>query len=403
MSTMSIDAVRRALAERGISHVGPEDLVEFGGHAQQDGGGEGGAGGVEFLRTLHREFSGLGILTELFMDPDVTDVLVNPDGSIWIDRGEGLEIAEMPSVPPGQARELAVRLAARCGARLDNAMPFADGVLTDLPEGIPARRVRVHAALAPPMDGGASISLRALHRGHSHVADLVRDGMMSPALGMVLRQLVRQRMNILISGGTGAGKTTLLTALLGEVPDNQRMILVEDTPEIIAEHPHCLAMTARRANAEGAGDIPMGRLVTQCLRMRPDRIIVGEIRGAEIADLLVALNTGHPGSAGTLHANDPQAVPGRLEALGAMADMPPRSLVRQSLDGIDVLLHVERTPQGRKLTDISTLHASHSGDGAPVLTVEPVWSIHQSSVDAGDVVGRIQRQRAQRDSERSAS
>lgn len=355
----SLEEIRTALAHKGVSAVGPADLADVTGDAD-----------VEYLRHLQKEFSGLGMFVEPLLDPTVTDVVLNPDGGMWVDRGAGMQPNPCEKLSMEERRELAVRLATRCGSRLDSSMPFADGVLAHLPEDIPATAIRVHCALNPPANDGPSISLRVLSAGLGNLQVLQATGMLPGDVPAILRRLVAERRNVLISGGTGAGKTSLLTAMLAEVPHDQRLLVLEDTPEIIAQHPHVVGLTTRRANAEGQGDIPMSSLVKQSLRMRPDRIVVGEIRGAEIADLLVALNTGHEGSAGTIHANSPHAVPGRLEALGAMAGMSERSLVRQALDGIDALVHVARTPQGRTVT-----HIGHLVDHAGSLAVEMLWEL----------------------------
>lgn len=357
---ITIETVRHELAARGISSVGPEDLAEIAGLNE--------TGDVEFLRMLQREFSGLGDLVEPLQDPAVTDVVVNPDGTVWVDRGAGMSRAAIGPFTPEHTRDLAVQMAAKCGSRLDSAMPFADGVLTHLPQDIPAQALRIHCLLSPPAQHGPCISVRVLSSGLGRLPELQATGMLPGAVPTLLREFVEQRKNVLITGGTGSGKTSLLTALMAEIPHTHRVVLLEDTPEIIAQHPHVLSLTARRANAEGTGEISMQQLVKQSLRMRPDRIVVGEIRGPEIADLLVALNTGHAGSAGTVHANSPQAVPGRLEALGAMAGMSPRSLVRQALDGIDVLVHLARTPRGRRVTHISRL-VERGG----ALDTETIW------------------------------
>lgn len=307
---------------------------------------------VRQLRDIQRELSGLGVLTEVLAEPGVTDVVVNPDGAVWVDKGKGVERAPVSLEPP-EVRELAVRLAAVCGVRLDDARPFADGIIDDLPPGIPAAALRVHAMLSPPARGGACVSLRTLTRGRLGLEDLCEAGMMPVAVRDMLRRLVLARKNLLVTGGTGTGKTTLLAALLGEVPERERIVLVEDTPELMPTHPHVVALAAREGNADGAGEIGMQLLLRQCLRMRPDRIVVGEVRGAEVADLLVALNTGHAGSAGTMHANSVAAVPGRLAALGAMAGMNPQALHAQAADGIDVVVHLERTDGRRRVASIA--------------------------------------------------
>lgn len=307
---------------------------------------------VRQLRDIQRELSGLGVLAEVLAEPGVTDVVVNPDGAVWADRGHGVERTPVSLEPP-EVREFAVRLAAVCGVRLDDARPFADGIIDDLPPGIPAAALRVHAMLSPPARGGACVSLRTLTRGRLGLEDLCEAGMMPAEVRDVLRKLVLARRNLLVTGGTGTGKTTLLAALLGEVPERERIVLVEDTPELMPVHPHVVALAAREGNADGAGAIGMQLLLRQCLRMRPDRIVVGEVRGAEVADLLVALNTGHAGSAGTMHANSVAAVPGRLAALGTMAGMTPEALHAQAADGIDVVIHLERAGGRRQVATIA--------------------------------------------------
>ncbi|OFS18452.1 TadA family conjugal transfer-associated ATPase [Corynebacterium sp. HMSC27B11] len=343
---------------------------------------------VRQLRDIQRELSGLGVLAEVLAEPGVTDVVVNPDGAVWADRGRGAERTPVSLAPP-EVRELAVRLAAVCGVRLDDARPFADGIIDDLPPGIPAAALRVHAMLSPPARGGACVSLRTLTRGRLGLEDLCEAGMMPVAVRDMLRRLVLARKNLLVTGGTGTGKTTLLAALLGEVPERERIVLVEDTPELMPTHPHVVALAAREGNADGAGEIGMQLLLRQCLRMRPDRIVVGEVRGAEVADLLVALNTGHAGSAGTMHANSVAAVPGRLAALGAMAGMSPEALQAQATDGIDVVVHLERAGGRRRVATIAvterateemkdglaagTSGTAAAGTKARGLRLRPVW------------------------------
>ena len=343
---------------------------------------------VRQLRDIQRELSGLGVLAEVLAEPGVTDVVVNPDGAVWADRGRGAERTPVSLAPP-EVRELAVRLAAVCGVRLDDARPFADGIIDDLPPGIPAAALRVHAMLSPPVRGGACVSLRTLTRGRLGLEDLCEAGMMPVAVRDMLRRIVLARKNLLVTGGTGTGKTTLLAALLGEVPERERIVLVEDTPELMPTHPHVVALAAREGNADGAGEIGMQLLLRQCLRMRPDRIVVGEVRGAEVTDLLVALNTGHAGSAGTMHANSVAAVPGRLAALGAMAGMSPEALQAQAADGIDVVVHLERAGGRRRVATIAvterateeikdglaagTSGTAAAGTKARGLRLRPVW------------------------------
>ncbi|MDN6438617.1 MAG: TadA family conjugal transfer-associated ATPase [Corynebacterium nuruki] len=359
--------VREGLVDRGVLQPTPADIAAV---LHDRGDHAGVADMVESVRDLSREFSGLGDLAVPLADPTVTDVLVNGPGPVWIDRGRGLETTGLRMRDAHRCRELAVRLATACGVRLDDARPFADGVLTDLPPGVAARAVRVHAVLDPPAGtgtGGACISLRALSASHRSLRSLQTAGLFDAGTAARLRDLVARRQSFLVTGGTGAGKTTLLAALLAEVPADQRILLVEDTPELFPDHPHVVGLRTREATGDGAGTVDMRTLVRQALRMRPDRIVVGEIRGAEIAELLLAFNTGHAGSAGTVHANRPDAVPGRLTALGALAGIPGAAVARQVVDGVDVVLHVDRSGGRRRLTGIGRF-VLRRGE----LTVEPL-------------------------------
>lgn len=363
-------AVRKALAERGIEDPEIDDIVDALTVFDKKYIGDVGIAydSVSQARRIERALSGLGALTDWLTFEGVTDLLVNPTGDVYLDRGYGLEIVATKQFTPEKLRTMAVELATQCGVRLDDACPFADGVLTDPPRGVWGEALRVHVALAPPVDGGATISLRVLHRYSFSMTSLEDVHMYSKEVRQVLEGLVKARRNILISGGTGTGKSTLLKALIDHCDVQHRLLVVEDTPELLLHHPNHIKMVTRRANADGSGEITMRDLVKQALRMRPDRVIVGEVRGEEIADLLVALNTGHAGSAGTIHANSTEAVPGRLMALGAMAGMSPSAVAQQVADGVEVVLHLERTPDGRRLAQISTL-ALDGGE----LTVNTVW------------------------------
>ncbi|MBC2682388.1 TadA family conjugal transfer-associated ATPase [Corynebacterium sp. 4HC-13] len=377
------DLIRLELARRGTVEPQLEDITDAlsslhdthpgsgsasYGKTQPVHSGVGDSALLERARQIEKDLSGLGPVIDWLSEPQVTDVLINPNGDVAVDRGAGVEICARRQFTPGQLRHLAVNLAAQCGSRLDDACPFADGILTKLPHGVWADGIRVHVALSPPMWGGASVSLRVLTRGMHSLEALVQSGFAAPDVEKALRAIVASRKNILISGGTGTGKTTLLAALMECFRPSERTIVVEDTSELMPTHAHILKMQTRRANAEGKGAIDMRELIKQSLRMRPDRIVVGEVRGAEISDLLVAFNTGHAGSAGTLHANSAQAVPGRLLALGAMAGMTEQAVAYQAVDGIDYLLHVERNSQGRHVAQISTLERE-----GREMRVQPLW------------------------------
>lgn len=288
------------------------------------------------LRTAH----GLGPLAPLVADPAVTDVLVNGPGPVWVDRGRGIEATDVVLTSEDEVRRIAQRLAARGGRRLDDASPFCD---VRLPEG-----ARFHAVLAPLAHPGTAVSLR-IPRARSFTLDeLVEAGTVTPPGARLLRDLVAGRLAYLVSGGTGSGKTTLLTTLLGLVPPDERIVVVEDSAELRPDHPMVVGLEARPANTEGSGEVSLRTLVRQALRMRPDRLVVGEVRGAEVVDLLAAMNTGHEGGCGTLHANSAEQVPARIEALAAPAGIDRAAAAAQFVAAVDVLLHVTRGADGRR-------------------------------------------------------
>lgn len=292
------------------------------------------------VAALRRDSIGAGVLDPLLELEGVTDVLVNAPDQVYLDRGSGLEPAGMRFGSEEEVRRLAVRLAASVGRRLDDGSPFVDA---RLPSG-----VRVHAVLPCVADTGTCLSLRVPRRQQLSLADWVQLGSLSTAGAELLVGLVRARRAFLISGGTGSGKTTLLGALLGLVPASERMVIAEDSRELRPDHPHCVRLECRPANAEGAGAVTLTDLVRQALRMRPDRLVVGEVRGAELADLLTALNTGHEGGCGTVHANSAADVPARLEALAALGGLSRDAVHAQVAAALQVLVHVRRLPDGRR-------------------------------------------------------
>ncbi len=304
---------------------------------------------------------GAGPLAPLLADPQVTDILVNAD-QVWVDRGHGLQRAAVPIGDGDDVRRLAQRLVAACGRRLDDGQPFADA---RLPDG-----TRLHAVLPPVATAGPYLSLRTFRQRPFSLDDLVAAGTVPPALAPVLEAVVAARLAYLVTGGTGSGKTTLLATLLGLVPSTERIVLVEDAAELRPVHPHAITLQPRTANVEGAGAIGLTDLVRQALRMRPDRLVIGECRGAEIVDLLGALNTGHEGGAGTLHANAPADVPARLEALGMLGGLPRAAVHAQVAAALQVVLQLRRTDQGRQLDSIGVLLATGE---ERLVTVVPAW------------------------------
>jgi len=327
-----------------------------------------GVDGVASVREgLRSQLLGTGPLEPLLADDDVTDVAVNGDGSVWVDRGFGMERVEVDVGGPEAQRRLAVRLAGLAGRRLDETAPYVDG---QLPSG-----VRLHAILPPLVAGGPHLTLRVPARSRAGLVDLGRRGLFPPRWLALLRSLVTRRVAFLISGGTGAGKTTLLGALLAEVGADERLVVVEDVRELRVAHDHVIRLEARPANVEGAGEVSLTTLVRQALRMRPDRLIVGEVRGAEVRELLAALNTGHEGGCGTVHANAAIDVVARFEALGALADLSPPAVHAQLASAVDVVIHLRRSSvDGQRVRCVESIGVlGGTPSGRPVVTTALRW------------------------------
>ena len=307
---------------------------------------------------LRRSVVGAGVLEPLLSLPGVTDVVVNGCAEVYLDRGEGLERADVSFPDEGAVRRLAQRLAAGAGRRLDDASPYVDVRLAD--------GTRLHAVLAPLARPGTALSLRVPARRRLDLAASV------PApLVEIVRQIIRRRLAFLISGGTGSGKTTLLSSLLAEVPATERIVIVEDARELDPEHPHVVGLEARPPNVEGAGQITVRDLVRQALRMRPDRLVIGEVRGAEVVDLLASLNTGHEGGCGTLHANSALDVAARIEALALAAGLERAAVHSQVSAGLDAVLHVDR--ETRSVSQIAV--PDRGDDGLVRLRLAFSWEL----------------------------
>ena len=355
MSTSLIDRVRERLA----SESGPlRPNVVAAAIRAESGGVLGDTEVLSSLRTLQTELTGAGVLEPLLCAEGTTDVLVTAPDAVWVDDGNGLRRSSIRFEDEAAVRRLAQRLALAAGRRLDEAQPWVDGQLTRTGQFT----VRLHAVLPPIADGGTCLSLRVLRPATQDLGTLTDSGAIAPEASVLLRDIIGARLAFLISGGTGAGKTTLLSAVLGAVAADERIVCVEDAAELAPAHPHLVKLVARCANVEGVGEVTVRDLVRQALRMRPDRIVVGEVRGAEVVDLLAALNTGHDGGAGTVHANNPAEVPARLEALAALGGLDRAALHSQLAAAVQVLLHVSRDRTGvRRLTEIAVL--DRAGDG----------------------------------------
>lgn len=331
-----VDAVREQLA-RTPGELTPHRVAEA---LRATGRPVGDATVLAVHEALRRDVLGAGPLEPLLALPGVTDVVVNGSGAVYVDRGDGLELSDVAFADDESVRRLAQRLAAHGGRRLDDASPFVDLRLVD--------GTRFHAVLAPIARPGTVISLRVPRRGGFTLDELVAAGTFPAALARLLDRVLAARLAFLVSGGTGTGKTTLLAALLARVPPHERLVVVEDASELHPPHPHVVGLEARPANAEGAGAVDLRTLVRQALRMRPDRLVVGEVRGAEVVELLAALNTGHEGGCGTLHANSALDVPARVEALALAAGLGREAAHSQLASAVDLVLHLARGRDGRR-------------------------------------------------------
>ncbi len=294
-------------------------------------------------RAGHEQF---GVLGPLVADPSVTDIFINGESGVWVDRGRGAE-REPLALLETDARALAVRLVALGGRHVDEATPCVD---VRLGEGI-----RVHVVLAPLAPAGTLISVRIPRVTPFALEELDAAGFFMAYSVDEVRAMVLSRTNLLITGAGGSGKTTFLAALLGAAPPTERLVIVEDVAELRVNHPHVVSLEARQPNLEGVGGIGLPRLVRESLRMRPDRLVLGECRGEEVRELLSALNTGHDGGAGTVHANTLDDVPARLESLGALAGLGPEAVARQAASAIGAVLHLERVAGVRRLVGVGRL------------------------------------------------
>jgi pilus assembly protein CpaF len=326
---------------------------------------------------LQRDVVGAGPLEPLLRLPGVTDVLVNGADQVWIDRGEGLELTEVRLPSEAAVRRLAQRLAAAASRRLDDSTPYVD---LRLPDGS-----RLHAVLAPLSRPGTTISIRVPRSRVFTLEELVGAGALDGDGAALLRRLVSRRRSFLVTGGTGSGKTTVLNALLSLVDQQERLVVVEDSSELRPDHPHVVSLEARPANSEGVGEIPMRTLVRQALRMRPDRLVVGEVRGGEVVDLLAAMNTGHEGGCGTMHANSAADLPSRVEALALAGGLDRAATHSQLAAAVDVVVHLARREGVRAVHELGVLERSADG----LVSVIPAVRLQPDGVVEGPGATRL--------------
>lgn len=388
MSGSLIERVRERLATESAplgSPLRPEVVAAA--IRAESGGMLGDTEVLAHLRVLETELTGAGILEPLLCAEGTTDVLVTAPDAVWVDDGNGLRRTGVRFSDEAAVRRLAQRLALAAGRRLDDAQPWVDGQLT----GVGGARfaVRLHAVLPPVAPAGTCLSLRVLRPATQDLAALAAAGTLEPEAAALVTGIIAARLAFLVCGGTGAGKTTLLAAMLGAVAPTERIVCVEDAAELAPRHPHLVKLVARCANVEGVGEVPVRQLVRQALRMRPDRIVVGEVRGAEVVDLLAALNTGHDGGAGTVHANNPAEVPARLEALAVLGGLDRAALHSQLAAALQVLLHVARDGAGtRRLTEIAVLRPA---DGR--VRAVTAWRAGRGLTDGSAELRRLLRDR----------
>lgn len=301
------------------------------------------------------EFFGDGPLKALLADPDVTEILVNGPDAIWFEREGVLSKTDLRFSSEESLRRYARRLLSGAGRKIDQLSPFSDCIA--------GNGTRVHVAIPPVAKNGYCLSIRKPRTGGWTLDSLFERGFLDQGQMAYLREALSARKNLFLCGGTGSGKTSLLGALVSEVSPQQRLICLEDVAEVSSVHPHFLTLEARPANQEGEGEQSLRRLLREALRMRPDRLIIGECRGPEALDLLMALNTGHSGSMGTIHANSPRDALGRLEMLALLgaenlSDRAVKSLIASS---VHVIIHIERSRGARKIASISELAGVDGG------------------------------------------
>jgi pilus assembly protein CpaF len=333
-------------------------------------------------RRIEDEVLGLGPLEPLLSDPTVSDILVNGANSVYVERRGKLEPTTITFHNDAHLMNIIDRIVSAVGRRVDESSPMVDARLAD--------GSRVNAIIPPLAIDGPMLSIRRFAVERLGVADLLRYGTLTQAVADVLRAIVIGRLNIVISGGTGAGKTTMLNVLSGFIPATERIVTIEDSAELQLQQPHIVRLETRPPNIEGKGEVPQRELLRNSLRMRPDRIVVGEVRGGEALDMLQAMNTGHDGSLTTVHANTPRDALGRIETMVSMTGIafPIRALRAQIASAINIVIQVQRGDDGRRrVTSVQEI----SGMEGDIITMSEIFTFRRSGVDAeGNVQGRLE-------------
>ncbi|MCA9464533.1 MAG: CpaF family protein [Nitrospira sp.] len=324
------------------------------------------------ISDIQHEVMGLGPLEPLVQDSTVNDILVNRADQIYVERSGKLQLTDVKFRDEGHLRKIIEKIVSAVGRRIDESAPMVDARLLD--------GSRVNAIIPPLALDGSSISIRKFSKDKLQIQDLVDKRSLTPEIAELLRGIVEARLNILISGGTGCGKTTILNILSGFIPDDERIITIEDSAELQLRQNHVVRLETRPPNVEGRGEVTMRELVKNTLRMRPDRIVLGEVRGGECLDMLQAMNTGHDGSLTTIHANTPRDALTRVETLVAMAglNLATKALRHYVSSAIDVILQQTRLSDGsRKTTSLSEI----VGMEGETITLQEIFLFQQTGLD----------------------
>ncbi len=335
---------------------------------------------VRMLEQITDEILGLGPLEPLLRDETITEVMVNGPQQVYIEREGRLELTNVTFQNDEHVMKIIQRIIAPIGRRVDESSPMVDARLAD--------GSRVNAVIPPLSLVGPVITIRKFAATPFTVEDLIRFGTATPEMFEFLEACVKARLNVFVSGGTGSGKTTELNILSSFIPDDERIVTIEDAAELQLRQEHVITLESRPANIEGKGAIPIRELVRNALRMRPDRIIVGECRGAEALDMLQAMNTGHDGSMSTGHANSPRDMLSRLETMVLMAgmDLPLRAIREQIASAVDLIVHQNRLKDGtRKIVNITEVQGME-GD---VIVMQDIFVFEQTGVEEGKIQGRL--------------
>ncbi len=337
---------------------------------------------VELMKEVMNEFFGFGPIQPLLEDPTITEVMVNGPFRVYVERAGKLQLTPVKFDDDEHVRRVIDRIILPLGRRVDVDSPLVDA---RLPDGS-----RVNAVIPPVAIDGPSITIRKFSQKKLTVDDLIKYGSMTPQLSEFLRACVVSRLNIVVSGGTGSGKTTLLNVLSGFIPEDERIVTIEDAAELKLAQDHVVRMETKKPNLEGKGEVTIRDCVRNSLRMRPERIVVGECRGGEALDMLQAMNTGHDGSLTTLHANSPRDALSRLETMSLMAgmDLPLKVLREQIASAIELVVQQARLRDGsRKITAITEV-AGMEGD---TVVLQDIFKFAEEGMDkAGKVIGQIQ-------------